>query len=110
VILQVVKSVVVELGVAAYDAAGVDQGDATAERRARRIGERVGVDAGLPLDADDPGFTSELATGLLRQSVAEPVSGEDDNTGDESKNENQRTDEESFGEGHALRECPLLSR
>ena len=80
------------------------------ERRPGCIGKRVGVDARPPLDADHARFTSELATRLLRESVVKPVSGEDDHSSDERENEDERTDEESFGEGHALRECPLLRR
>ncbi|HEY6826434.1 MAG TPA: hypothetical protein VI259_06240, partial [Gemmatimonadaceae bacterium] len=110
VILQAAESVVVEFRVAAHNTGGVDQGDAPSERGTGGVGQRIGVDAGAPLRANEAGFALQLTTRFLGETIAQPAPGDRDDADDESYDEDQRTEEESFGERHALRECPLLRR
>ena len=109
---ELLQIVAVELRVADDDAGRIDQRDAAAERGAGGVGERVGVDAASAIRSPTRRASrSSSRPCLLREPVrARRLPAIATTPATSSDDENERTDEQPLGEGHALRECPLLSR
>src|SRR5689334_4442943 len=100
-ILEVLQLFAVEVRIAAHNPRRVDKRHATLERRAGGIGECVRNDAGLPAQTDEPCLTSQLGRCLLDEPRLQASAREGDDRRDEQEYQDQRAEEESFGECHA---------
>ena len=109
-ILQLLQIIATELRVAADNPARIDEGDPTGKGGARSIRERVRVRTDVPLGRDEPSFALELAPCFLRQRFSEPASRDDHDARDKQQDQPEKPEEKSFGECHADRDCPPLSR